>query len=85
MSGKESILAKLAAKPEVDAGPKEYPVEITETLQMTVWMEANSPDEAIALVRAAYNDTDYILDAEHFAGVEFKVLGNENKRDTPER
>jgi len=84
MSEKESILAKLAAKPEVDTGPKEYPVQITETLQMTVWMEANSPDEAIALVRAAYKDTEYVLDADHFTGVEFKVTGNEHKRDAPE-
>ena len=54
---------------------KEYKVLITETLQMTVIVEAES--EALAHTRAsdAWKNAEYILDADHFQGVEFHVLG----------
>ena len=59
---------------------KEYDVEITETLQKTVTIEATSPEEAAKLVEAAYKDSEYILDAEHFVGVDFRTI-----EDAPER
>ena len=68
---------------------KNYAVEITETLQLTVEVIAKSPDEAEAIVRANYNKTDYILDAEHFTDVEFSVtevpkkLSRGHKREEP--
>jgi hypothetical protein len=47
---------------------------------MTVTVEAGTPDEALEVVKRNYNDCDYILDAESFVGVEFK-LKNEERTD----
>lgn len=52
---------------------KEYVVRIKETLQMTVTVEAKSAAEAREKVERQYKDGDYILDADHFQGVEFTV------------
>lgn len=56
---------------------KTYAVEITETLQMTVNVMANSEAEAEADARAAYKNEEYILDSDHFIGVNFSVLSND--------
>ncbi len=56
---------------------KTYQVEIKETLCMTVKIEAENVHQAETLVREAYNKEEYILDAEHFAGVEFAVREKE--------
>jgi len=56
---------------------KTYQVEIKETLCMTVEIEAENPQQAEELVRQAYNNEEYILDAEHFAGVEFAAREKE--------
>ena len=50
---------------------KEYTVRIRETSEMLVTVEANSWREAKAKVKAAWKNGDYILDAEHFQGVDF--------------
>lgn len=50
---------------------KEYDVKITETLEKTVTVQAESHEDAEALVKAAYLNSEHILDAENFAGVEF--------------
>lgn len=50
---------------------KTYQVEIKETLCMTVEIQAENAHQAEELVRQAYNSQEYILDAEHFTGVEF--------------
>ena len=60
---------------------KTYEVTITETLQMTVEVEANSRLEAEALVESRWNDSEYILDAEAFKGVDFSAKANERSRD----
>ncbi|MEG0751093.1 MAG: DpnD/PcfM family protein [Oscillospiraceae bacterium] len=50
---------------------KEFDVTITETLKKTVTVEANSREEAERLVSDRWHHSDYILDAEDFAGVDF--------------
>lgn len=50
---------------------KEYDVKITETLEKTVTVEAASREEAEDAVKAAYYNSEYILDSENFTGVEF--------------
>jgi len=50
-----------------------YPVTITETLQCTIEIEAESREEAAALAEAQWNSGDHILDADHFKGVNFSV------------
>ena len=60
---------------------KTYEVTITETLQKTVEVEANSKAEAQELVERKWNDSEYILDAEAFAGVDFDARAKERSRD----
>lgn len=52
---------------------KNFKVTITETLQMTVEVEAESLAEAEEKVEEKWNDGDYILGADHFAGADFKA------------
>lgn len=60
---------------------KTYEVTITETLQKTVEVEANSRLEAEALVESRWNDNEYILDSDSFVGVDFSARTNERSRD----
>ena len=57
---------------------KTYEVTITETLQMTVEVEAKNRER---LVEQRWNDSEYILDAESFKGVDFSAMVNERSRD----
>jgi len=50
---------------------KEYDVVITETLQKTVTVEATSAAQAKEIVERNWNDSEYILDADDFKGVQF--------------
>jgi hypothetical protein len=52
---------------------KTYKVTITETLQMQVEIEAASRAEARQIAEERWKDSEYILDADHFKGADFKV------------
>ncbi|HIU57764.1 MAG TPA: DUF3846 domain-containing protein [Candidatus Ornithomonoglobus merdipullorum] len=52
---------------------KEFEVTITETLQKSVIIEAESRDDALRIVEDMWSDGDIILDADHFAGVEYRA------------
>ena len=52
---------------------KEYDVKITETLEKTVTVQAESRDAAEEQVKNAYYNSEYILDADNFTGVEFGI------------
>ena len=54
---------------------KEYKVLITETLQKTVIVEAETESEAHTRVSDAWKNAEYILDSDNFQGVEFHVQG----------
>ena len=54
---------------------KTYKVLITETLQKKVLVEAETEEEAHRRVSDAWKNSEYILDAEAFQGVEFHVCG----------
>ena len=60
---------------------KSYEVTITETLQMTVEVEAATREQAQELVERKWNDSEYILDAETFKGVDFSAREKERRRD----
>ena len=60
---------------------KTYEVAITETLQMTVEVEATTREQAQELVERKWNDSEYILDAETFKGVDFSAREKERRRD----
>lgn len=64
---------------------KEYDVKITETLEKTVTVQAESRDAAEDQVKTAYYNSEHILDAENFSGVEFgtQVEREIQKEQTP--
>ena len=55
---------------------KTFSVEITETLQKTIEVEANTREEAETLAYDQWRSSEHILDADNFTGVEFKVIPN---------
>lgn len=52
---------------------KSYKVTITETLEMTVDIEAHSHREAERIAKENWKNSNYILDSEYFTGVAFQV------------
>ena len=52
---------------------REYEVTITETLEMTVAVEAESREEAQQIASDNWKNGDYILDADHFKDVTFRA------------
>ena len=52
---------------------KEYKVQIKEILAMTVTVEAENAAQARDIVEDKWNNSEYILDANHFKGVTFTV------------
>lgn len=60
---------------------KTYEVTITETLQKTVEVEANSREEAERQVEQKWNGSEYIIDADSFVGVDFSARTNGRSRD----
>lgn len=64
---------------------KEYDVKITETLEKTVTVQAESRDAAEEQVKDAYYNSEHILDAENFTGVQFGTQAEREiqKEQTP--
>lgn len=54
--------------------PQWFDVTITERLELVVRVEARSPAEAEQIVIDDWKKQEYVLGAEHFAGVEFKAV-----------
>lgn len=52
---------------------KEYEVNIRETLETSVVVEAASREEAEAIAERNWKNGEYILDADNFQGVEFEA------------
>lgn len=59
----------------------EFEVTITETLAMTVTVEAESAEQARQMVKDQWRNCEYILDAEHFKGVNFTARKPKRNRD----
>lgn len=59
---------------------KHYKVRIVETLVMDVDVEAESAGEAEQIVSDRWRDSEYLLDADNFAGVEFEAREDERLR-----
>ena len=64
----------VALKTRKDVIIIEFSVEIIETLAKTVCVQANSPEDAIEEAERLYRAGEYVLDADNFIGVEFKLL-----------
>lgn len=52
---------------------KEYDIKITETLEKTVTVKAESMEAAQAKVEEEYYNSEHILDSENFTGVDFSA------------
>lgn len=50
---------------------KEYDIRITETLAITVTVEAENAAQAREIAERNWKNSEYILDADHFQGVTF--------------
>jgi len=55
-----------------------YIVEITETLQRQVEVEASNEEEACDIVSEQYRNCEIVLDAEDFIEKEINVIKKEN-------
>lgn len=60
---------------------RNYQVVITETLKMRVDIEADSPEEAEQLANDQWRNSEFILDADCFDGVEFNTVKDRNPVD----
>lgn len=49
-----------------------YKIEITETLQKTIELQANSYEEAVKKVKEQYNSSDIVLDYNDLVDIEIK-------------
>lgn len=56
---------------------KEYKVEITETLQTIITIEANSEDEAIDIVQQKYKDEEIVLDSSNYIDTDFSIYSED--------
>ena len=61
---------------------KKFDVEITETLQRKVSVEAASQEDAERMATQAWNNQDYVLDSGDFTGVDFKTVGEHELAET---
>lgn len=57
----------------------EYLVNIRETLEKQVRIEADDANEALRLSEKNWKDACYILDSECFTGVEYSVIETEKQ------
>ena len=57
---------------------RNYPVLITEMLQVTVNVKAGCAAEAVARVKERWGRGDVLLDADQFTGVEISAVDDEN-------
>lgn len=57
---------------------RNYPVLITEMLQVTVSVKADCAAEAVAKVKERWGRGDILLDADQFTGVEISAVDGEN-------
>ncbi len=53
---------------------KKFAVAITETLQLSIAVNAENQQQAKEIIAQRWKNGAYVLNADHFIGVEFDVL-----------
>lgn len=56
---------------------KKFVVEVTETLQRQVEIEADNEQEALQKVKELYRDEEIVLDWQDFVGNDFQIIKQE--------
>lgn len=64
---------------------KKYTIEITETLQKQIKIEANTLDDAYIIVKDKYRNGEIVLDSNDYIDTEFKLITKPKVKDQPER
>ena len=68
---------------------KEFEIEITETLQKTVKIRAESREEAEAIAQKKWNRCEIVLDSENFIEADFSTISEKEikpkRKDEMER
>lgn len=64
---------------------KIYNIEIEETLQKVVKIEANSLEEAIQIADERYSNEEYVLDYQDYKGTEFREYKDELVKDKKQK
>lgn len=64
---------------------RKYVVEITETLQKQIEIEASSAAEAIIIAKKKYREQQIVLDADHHTTTAFEVQRKTKSKDEMER
>lgn len=64
---------------------KKYLVEITETMQKQITVNANSREEAEQMVKQKYDNEEIILNETNHVDTEFAVLREKRIKDIEER
>ena len=54
-----------------------YTVEITETLQKRITVHADTRHEAVDIAQRNYRNSEYILDADNYSGVDFSIVDDD--------
>lgn len=60
---------------------KKFTVEITETLQRQIEVEAADENEAISKVEEMYRDEEVVLDSGDYIDTEFNIIDKNGKKE----
>lgn len=64
---------------------KNYEIEIEETLQKVVKINANSLEEAIDIAREKYSNEEFVLDYQDYKNADFREYRNEVLKEKKEK
>lgn len=64
---------------------KNYEIEIEETLQKVVKINANSLEEAIEIAREKYLNEEFVLDYQDYKNTDFREYRNEVLKEKKEK
>lgn len=64
---------------------KKFNIEITETLQRQIEIEAEDYDEAIKIIKERYHNSEIVLDFNDYIDTDFRLITNQRSKEHHER
>ena len=64
---------------------KKFNIEITETLQRQIEMEADNYETALAIVKKKYRNSEIILDSNDYIDTDFRLITVSKSKEQYER